>query len=166
MRSGLKVKNKVFIFLATVSAVTAIDQLSKAIIMRYMYEGRSFGVVPGLFSIVHIKNPGAAFGILATGGTWRTIFLVAVSLGALAVTLALIRHAKDLLTAFALSLIAGGAIGNLIDRLRFGSVVDFLDFHIKAYHWPAFNIADSAITAGAALAFVCYYILPHARKHG
>lgn len=166
MRSGLKVKNKVFIFLATVSAITAIDQFSKAIVMRYMYEGRSFGIVPGLFSIVHIKNPGAAFGILARGGTLRTIFLVAVSLGALVVTLALIRQAKDLLTAFALSLIAGGAIGNLVDRLRFGSVVDFLDFHIKAYHWPAFNIADSAITAGAALAFVCYYILPHARKQG
>ncbi|MBI5237344.1 MAG: signal peptidase II [Deltaproteobacteria bacterium] len=166
MRSGVAVKNKVFILVATVLAVAVIDQLSKALIMRYMYEGRSFGVVSGLFSIVHIKNPGAAFGILAIGGALRTIFLVAVSLGALVVIFALIRQAKDLLTAFSLSLIAGGAIGNLIDRLRFGSVVDFLDFYIKAYHWPAFNIADSAITVGAALAFVCYYILPHTRKQG
>ena len=166
MRPGVEVRNKVIILVATVLAVAAIDQFSKALIMRYMREGESIGIVSGLFNIVHIKNPGAAFGILARGGALRTIFLVAVSLGALVVTLALIRQAKGLLTAFSLSLIAGGAIGNLIDRLRFGSVVDFLDFHIKAYHWPAFNIADSAITAGAVLAFICYYILPHARKQG
>ncbi len=166
MRPSPEVKNKVLIFIATVFIVTAIDQLSKAAVMRYMHEGGAVGVVSGLFSIVHVKNPGAAFGILARGGALRTVFLAAVSLAALAVTLALIRQARDLLTAFSLSLVAGGAIGNLIDRLRFGAVVDFLDFHAGAYHWPAFNVADSAITAGAVLAFVCYYILPHARKKG
>lgn len=133
------------------------DLLTKALITHGMYEGQAVVVVPGLLNIVYYMNPGAAFGLFNDGGVLRRVFLVGTSIVALAVIGALLRKTRGLLTSFGLSLVAGGAVGNLIDRIRFGTVVDFLDLHAGAYHWPAFNVADSAITVGVILAVFSYY---------
>ena len=112
-------------------------------------------VIDGVFSLTLVMNPGLAFGMLAgTPEGWRWM-VAALSLGALAVLAVLARppppRPAGVWTRLALGLIFGGAVGNLIDRARFGAVVDFLDFYWRDYHWPAFNVADSAITVGVAL---------------
>lgn len=134
--------------------VVLIDQITKALILNNLPLYNSITVVPGFFNITHIHNPGGAFGFLANQGAGlrKTVFLF-VSL--LAVCLIFWFYKKTptthriLATGFAM--IFGGAIGNLIDRVRFGKVVDFLDFYIGNLHWPAFNIADSAITVGIGI---------------
>ena len=145
------------ILVITIVSVVVLDLLTKAMITRGLYQGQLIEVVPGLLNIVHYRNPGAAFGIFNDGGMARRVFLAGISVVALAVIWVLLGRARDRLTLFALSLVAGGAVGNLIDRVRFGTVVDFLDFHAGAYHWPAFNVADTAITVGVVLAVFSYY---------
>ena len=111
-------------------------------------------VVDGLFSLTLVMNPGLAFGMLASTPTaWRWIvaMLSIVALVVLAVIGARLLPSGGFVTRLALGFIFGGAVGNLIDRARFGAVVDFLDFYWRAYHWPAFNVADSAISVGVAL---------------
>jgi signal peptidase II len=101
---------------------------------------------------VLVYNPGAAFSFLSTASGWQTGLFIAIGLAASALIVYLLRrHAHDALFCFALALILGGALGNVIDRLYLGAVVDFLDLHAAGHHWPAFNLADSAITCGAAL---------------
>ncbi len=134
-----------------------LDQITKAVIIDRLAIGASIAVIDGFFDIVHFRNPGAAFSIFASGGSMRTVFLIGTSIAALAVIFMLIRQSKETFAIFSLSLIAGGAIGNLIDRLRFGEVVDFLYFHIGRLYWPAFNVADSAITVGVFLTFISFY---------
>lgn len=148
MRSSLKL-----ILLIAVSAAV-LDQVSKAIVLAYLPENSSMEIIPGFFNLVHFKNPGAAFGMLRDNGQWKTVFLSLASVAAIVIIGFLLRDAKDALTRVSLSLIAGGAAGNLVDRLRFGTVVDFLDFHLGGLHWPAFNVADSCITIGVALAII------------
>ena len=117
-----------------------------------MFLHDSFPVIDGFFNITYIRNPGAAFGFLADSShVFRFIFFVAIAIIAILLILFLIKKAKDeeLVFTFSLSLILGGAVGNLIDRVRFGEVIDFLDFYIASYHWPAFNMADTAISCGA-----------------
>ncbi|HXI09212.1 MAG TPA: signal peptidase II [Thermodesulfobacteriota bacterium] len=157
MHGGVEIKKSLKIILLTALSVTALDQLTKYIVMRSLNLNQVVETVPGLFDLVYFKNPGAAFGIFNDGGIWRTVFLIGTSVVSLVVIGALLRQSKDTLMTFALSLIAGGAVGNLIDRVRFGAVVDFLYFHIGEYYWPAFNVADSAITVGVALAIASYY---------
>ncbi|HHL39529.1 MAG TPA: signal peptidase II [Deltaproteobacteria bacterium] len=142
----------------TACAVVVVDQLVKLLVISRLALHDVVEVVPGFFNLVHVRNPGAAFSILSDGGMVRTVFLVAVTAAALVVIAFLLRSATDRLTVAALSLVAGGAVGNLIDRLRFGEVVDFLDFHAGPYHWPAFNVADSAITVGVVLALSAHYL--------
>jgi len=137
--------------------VAAVDQLTKALVMRTMRRGLVVEVVRGLFDLVYFRNPGAAFSLFGSGGTTGTVLLALVSIVSLAVIGYLIKVSRSPLSCFSLSLIAGGAVGNLIDRVRFGAVVDFLSFHAGPYYWPAFNVADSAITCGAALAVYSYY---------
>ncbi|MEK7689054.1 MAG: signal peptidase II, partial [Deltaproteobacteria bacterium] len=97
--------------------------------------------------------PGAAFGIFrGVSETFRTIFLTGISFAVMIIIFFVYRNTKGAASRIAFSLIAGGAVGNLIDRIRFGEVIDFLDFYIGQYHWPAFNIADSAITVGVFIA--------------
>ena len=139
------------ILLPTAAAIIAADQATKAAVVSYLYPLQIVEAIPGLFNLVYFRNTGAAFGLFSGGGILSKLFLVAVTGAALVVLGFLLREAKGTGATFALSLIVGGAIGNLIDRLRFGSVVDFLDFHIGSLHWPAFNVADSAITVGVAL---------------
>jgi len=114
----------------------------------------SLSVIPGFFDLTYVRNPGAAFGFLAQASpAFRSFFFSAVAVVAVFLILYfIIRHKEGtLLQATALSLISGGALGNLLDRVRFGEVVDFLDFYVGSYHWPAFNVADSAISVGACL---------------
>jgi signal peptidase II len=109
-------------------------------------------VVTPFFNLVLVYNSGAAFSFLAGAGGWQKWFFVVLALGISLWLLSLLRqHAGERLLPLALSLILGGAIGNVIDRLRFDAVVDFLDLHLAGYHWPAFNVADSAITVGVLL---------------
>lgn len=158
MRGGPQIKRDLKILIAIAAAVAIIDQITKAVVVEKLFLTESVGVVPGLFNLVHYRNPGAAFSILSSGGTGRTVFLLATSVIALVIIGFVARQAKGVAQGAALGLIAGGAIGNLIDRLRFGYVVDFLDFYIGGYHWPAFNVADSAITIGVFLAFFVFYL--------
>jgi signal peptidase II len=122
---------------------------------------QSITVIPGFFSLTHIHNPGGAFGFLAQqDASIRIGIFILASTGAIFFIFLFYRQipkTPPVLSA-GLALIFGGAIGNLIDRLRFGEVVDFLDFYVGALHWPAFNVADSAITVGVAI-FIAQLLL-------
>lgn len=138
-------------WLALATLVLVLDQASKAWVLASFRLMESQVVTP-FFNLVFVFNAGAAFSFLAGAGGWQKWFFVVLALGISLWLLTLLRrHAQERLLPAALSLILGGAIGNVIDRLRFDAVVDFLDFHLAGYHWPAFNVADSAITVGVAL---------------
>jgi signal peptidase II len=144
-------------------AVAIVDQLTKLWIMTTFALHEQQNIIPGVFDLVYVTNTGAAFGFLAgSKNLLRQAFFVAVAIIALIVIVFAYGHLKrqGRIFVYALGLIAGGAVGNLIDRLRFGSVVDFLDFYLGSYHWPAFNVADSAITVGVAL-FLLGTLLQH-----
>jgi len=131
--------------------IIILDQITKAIILNHLELYHSIQIIPGFFSITHIHNPGGAFGFLANQSpAVRVIVFLFVSILALGFIFYFYHKTPEthkwLATGFAL--IFGGAIGNLIDRVRFGTVVDFLDVYINNLHWPAFNVADSAITIG------------------
>ena len=134
--------------------VVLLDQVTKAMVLKLMPLFKSVVVIPGLFNLTHVHNPGGAFGFLAQSDSpWRHwIFLGAVIF---AMVLILYFYHQTPGThqylRFGLALIFGGAAGNLIDRLRLGEVVDFLDFYVAHLHWPTFNVADSAVTIGAGI---------------
>ncbi len=145
-------KNKYPWVASIAGLVIVLDQLTKYLVVQRFKLHESMPVIPGFFDLTYVRNPGAAFGILANAqGHWRVVFFITVSLAALAVIIALIRTSHDRLPIIAFALIGGGAVGNLIDRVRFGEVVDFIEWYYRSYHWPTFNIADSAITIGVAL---------------
>ncbi len=150
-------KTKYIIFFVTLAAVVLLDQFLKAYIGATMNLHESIPVIDGYFNITYVKNPGAAFGFLANSAPeFRSLFLITVTVIAIVLILYFISKntAKEVLLTFSLSLILGGAVGNLIDRIRFGEVTDYLDFYISSYHWPAFNVADSAISLGALVLVV------------
>lgn len=156
MRGGTAIKDNYKILVATILVVAVIDQATKGLIVASMPLNSGFEVIAGFFDIVHFRNTGAAFSLFSEGGAMKSVFLVLTSVAALVIIAFLIKDEKRRLSVIAFSLIAGGAAGNLIDRVRLGYVVDFLFFSIAGYHWPAFNVADSAITIGAALAAYAY----------
>jgi signal peptidase II len=126
------------------------DQFTKILIVGYYQLGDSTPVT-SFFNVVRVHNAGAAFSFLSDSSGWQRWFFTAIGVLAAAVILWLLKsHGGQKLFAFALACILGGAIGNVIDRVLYGHVVDFLDFHLRGWHFPAFNIADSAITIGAA----------------
>jgi signal peptidase II len=139
----------------TLSALVIIlDQLSKAWITNHFVFGESFAVL-GVFNLVLAHNTGAAFSFLNdAGGMQRWLFSFIAIAASVWIVLLLRTHAAQALFAFALSLILGGALGNLIDRISYGYVVDFLSFHWDEHYFPAFNLADSAITCGAFLLII------------
>ncbi|NTV13806.1 MAG: signal peptidase II [Desulfobulbaceae bacterium] len=150
--------------LAWAGAVLLLDQLSKLWVASSFLTHESLPVIPGLFSLTFVTNTGAAFGILAGAQSLgRQVFFVGVALVALVVLYMAYREyrAQGQIYMAAIGLVAGGALGNLVDRLRLGHVIDFLDFYLRQYHWPAFNIADSAITIGVGL-----FLLAGFREHG
>ena len=135
-------------------AVFAADRLTKWMIETRMSAFDSVTVIPGLFDIVHSQNRGAAFGLFADSTSeWRTILLIAFSGVALIVLAGMLwkSASMDRRTAIALALILGGALGNVFDRVRWGTVTDFLLFYIGTHQWPAFNAADSSIVIGCGL---------------
>jgi signal peptidase II len=147
--------------------VVVLDRLTKALVAQRISLHDSVDVVPGLFRLTHVQNPGAAFGLFSESSSeWKVAMLILFSVAALAVVSALLwKNGKAMnATAIALSLVFGGALGNLWDRVLSGRVIDFLDFYIGSHHWPAFNIADSAIVVGALLLLSEIFLSPHEEK--
>ena len=153
-----------YTIIAAVAAVTAlIDQATKALVLLFIPLYTEIPVIQGLFNLVHVRNRGAAFGFLNRHDiSWQFWLFLAATLLAVVMIIAIARSCKEDDHAFFLSLglILGGALGNLVDRIRFREVIDFLDFYHKTYHWPAFNVADIAICCGAALALLLSFRRP------
>lgn len=136
---------------AVAVAIIVVDQLTKLWVVRDFFYGESVAIT-SFFNLVLAHNTGAAFSMLAGAGGWQRLFFIGLAVVAAAIIAYLLgRHRAEPRFCLALSAILGGALGNLIDRVRLGYVVDFLDFHALGYHWPAFNVADMAITGGAIL---------------
>ena len=131
--------------------VIVLDYVSKIAVLGSLAPGESRIVAP-FFNLVLVFNKGAAFSFLASAEGWQTLLFAAIALVASVVIIFLIlKNTAKKLFCGGLALILGGALGNLYDRIAYGHVVDFLDFHAAGWHWPAFNVADAAITAGAAI---------------
>ncbi len=136
--------------LLIVAAVLAVDQGSKWLVLETFYPGRTVPVLP-FFNLVLVFNPGISFGLFAGNPFATARVLSGLALLIVAGLLYWLRQERRPLARFAIWLVIGGALGNVIDRLRYGMVVDFLDFYIKSYHWPAFNLADVAVVGGASV---------------
>lgn len=130
-----------------------LDQWTKHLIVQKIPLHHSVTIIAGFFNLTHVRNPGGAFGILAGHGSGGFVFFLIFSLVAIgAILYYFVRlGGKDKRLTLPLPLVLSGALGNLIDRLRYGEVVDFLDFYVSSFHWPAFNVADSAISVGIGL---------------
>lgn len=138
-------------WLGIAAAIIVLDQATKFAIAEWLAGGRVVEVT-SFFNFVLAHNAGAAFSFLAGAAGWQRFFFSTIAVvAAIWIVVLLRQHAHETVFCLALSLILGGALGNLIDRVWLGAVVDFLDFHAMGWHWPAFNVADSAITCGAAL---------------
>jgi len=138
-------------------SICVLDQVTKAMVVATIAVYDTIPVIPGFFNLTHIYNPGGAFGFLSRSTSeLRHLFFMVSSFAAMGLILFLYIKTppKQRLLEFALALILGGAIGNIIDRVRIGKVIDFLDVYIRNLHWPAFNVADSAITVGICLFIV------------
>ena len=133
------------------AAVILLDQVTKwAVLENFAYGERR--EITGFFNLVLVYNKGAAFSMFASADGWQTPLLILFAIVAAGiVSYLIVRNREKRVLCLGLAFILGGALGNLIDRLRFGHVVDFLDFHAMGWHWPAFNVADSGITVGALL---------------
>jgi signal peptidase II len=148
------------LLLITIGIVVLCDQISKLYVDAVMWPHQSITVIENYFDITYVRNPGGAFGLFAQAdrGIVRPLLL---GLSAVAVVVIILMYRSTpsdrIVVRLALSLIMGGAIGNLIDRLRYDEVIDFLDVHWYHYHWPAFNIADAAISVGVAI--LCWDLL-------
>ena len=158
-----RIKLELLILPVAAALVLIADQITKYLVATRLEVGQSVDLTPWLapvFSITHVTNTGVAFGVLAgEASRLRTVLFLAASCVALVVIFYLymrIPPGKPWLDA-GLAMTFGGAVGNVIDRLRFGEVVDFLDFHIGTVHWPAFNVADSSISVGVGI--FCFYLL-------
>ena len=141
-------------FLATLLVSLPVDQITKRVVMSSFYYGETVRVIPGFFDLTYVRNPGGAFSFFAAGPSeLRMTFFVGTTLIAIGLLLVFYRRLEsdEKLSAAALGTILGGAIGNLIDRIAYGEVVDFLDFHIAGYAWPTFNVADSCIVVGVSV---------------
>lgn len=143
--------HKALKWLALSGLVIVLDQVSKQMIASAFKVGEGLRMT-SFFDLVFVFNRGAAFSFLSDAGGWQRWFFIVLALAVSSwITYMLIRHAEENLLSAALALVLGGALGNVIDRALHGAVVDFLSFHLADYYWPAFNVADSAISLGVAL---------------
>lgn len=152
--------NKYKLAFSLAGIVLFLDQASKIWISQTIPLWTEKTIIPGFFNLVHILNKGAAFGFLNRADiSWQTYFFIAASALAIVLIIHLLRtvNRQDYYLFTGLGLILGGALGNLIDRIRIGKVIDFLDFYIKQYHWPAFNVADIAIFCGTMCLIISFY---------
>lgn len=151
-------------WLALAAGIIVVDFATKAWVLAAFRLGESIEVLP-FFNLVLVFNAGAAFSFLADAGGWQKWFFVVLALGISTWLLVMLkRHAAERLQSAAFALVLGGALGNVIDRVRFGAVVDFVDIHAAGWHWPAFNVADSAISIGVAL--LVWHALTHREAAG
>lgn len=147
-------------WLLLAALVVALDQASKFWVLTQFHPGEARPVT-AFFNLVLVFNRGAAFSFLADAGGWQHGFFILLAVAVSVWIVAMLRrHAHERLLPAALALILGGALGNVVDRLRLGMVVDFLDVHLAGTHWPAFNLADSAITLGVALMLIQQFRQP------
>ncbi len=147
-------KPKYWVLLGVCFGVLLLDQWTKHVVQGRLLLHQAVEVIPGFFNLVHVRNTGGAFGIFGgeRGGLGSYLFVVISLIAIGSILFFFVKAREDEKTlSLSLSLVLSGAIGNLIDRLGYGEVVDFLDFHLFSYHWPAFNIADSAICIGIGL---------------
>jgi signal peptidase II len=153
--------NNKYRFVSILAAVIiALDQITKIWVQGTISMYESIPVFPGFFDLVHVLNKGAAFGFLNRADIhWQTYFFIGVSALAVVLIFHLVNTVdrRDPALFTGLGCILGGALGNMIDRIRIGQVIDFLDFHLANHHWPAFNIADMAISVGALLLLISFY---------
>lgn len=137
--------------------VLLLDQLTKYWVQKVFPLNTGKEVIPGFFNLVHVRNPGGAFSLFA-GASQSLRQAIFIGLTSLVVAFLFYSYGKvrkeDTWTRTAYALVAFGAIGNLVDRIRFGEVVDFLDVYVGTYHWPAFNVADSAVSVGAVMLLI------------
>ena len=160
MGIGLEHKRHLGLMLLIVSSVIVLDQLTKWLITSTMRLHESISVIPDLFSITYIRNSGAAFGIMAgSHAGFRLVFFGLTSVLALALlgTIYVRLSPADWVGQVSVSAIFGGAVGNLIDRIHSGEVIEFLDFSLLGHHWPAFNVADAAITVGVGILIMHFF---------
>jgi len=147
-------KRKYWVLLVFCTGILLLDQWTKSMVVQKLPLYQRVKVVQGFFNLTHVRNTGGAFGIFGgeKGGLGSILFVVVslIAIGAIVFLFLKIKENEKTL-ALSFSLILSGAIGNLIDRLRYGEVVDFLDFYLSTTHWPAFNVADSAICIGIGL---------------
>jgi signal peptidase II len=145
---------KAYRWFGLAAVVLVLDYVSKLVVLEAFAPGEGRAVT-SFFNLVLVFNKGAAFSFLSTAPGWQTLFFASIAVVAsVVISYLLFKHESKKLFCSGLALILGGALGNLYDRLVYGHVVDFLDFHAAGSHWPAFNVADSAITVGAALLIV------------
>ena len=150
---------------ALAAVIVVADQITKWAVLEHFVLGERH-VLTGFLNLVLVYNKGAAFSMFAEASGWQTPLLIAFALAAAAIVgYLIVKSPHKGLLCLGLALIMGGAVGNLIDRVRFGHVVDFLDFHAMGWHWPAFNVADSAITVGAVLLILEGFV-HHERRAG
>jgi len=152
--------NKYKLAFSLAGIVLLLDQITKVWISKTIPLWEEKVIIPGFFNLVHILNKGAAFGFLNRADiSWQTYFFIGASALAIVLILHLLKtvERQDYYLFTGLGLILGGALGNLIDRIRIGKVIDFLDFYIKQYHWPAFNVADIAIFCGTMSLIISFY---------
>lgn len=154
--SGLNLRNMSPYFIG-VGILILLDQATKLLLAQSLALHTGKVILPGFFNLVHVHNTGGAFSIFASAGSsWRRWVFVALAF----VVVGIITYAyskvnkADWWTRVSYTLIAGGAIGNVIDRIRMGEVIDFLDFYVGTWHWPAFNVADIAVSTGAVMLFL------------
>ncbi len=140
--------------LGVAAVVILLDQLSKWLILYVVMQPPRVIEVTGFFNLVLTFNTGVSFGLLDSDSAWQPWILSALALAIVAGLLVWLRRHRRLLAAWSVGLIVGGAIGNVIDRARLAAVVDFLDFHLAGWHWPAFNLADSGIVVGVGLLLI------------
>ncbi len=156
-------------YLALIAAVVVLDQLTKALVVRSIGLHDYMPLVDGLASLSHVRNHGAAFGLLSDWNLpYQSLLLSVMSLAALGAIAAYFLRlpASARLPRTALALVLGGAVGNVVDRLRLGYVVDFVHVYWREYQWPDFNVADSAITVGVALLVIDILSSPETEPQG
>lgn len=170
MRGGavLKLESRYFALAAIASLIVIVDQLTKIYIHTHFSPSDSVPVIGGYFNITYVRNIGAAFGIFRDyGANFRQLFFLLMPPIAMIIIITILKGVanSDRWNVLALSMIFGGAVGNYIDRLRFGYVIDFLDFHLKEiYSWPSFNVADSCIVCGVGILLLLMSTQKQAKK--
>ena len=160
-------KRKYWVFLIVCFWIFFVDQWTKYAVQQRLTLFQKVEVIHGFFNLIHVRNTGGAFGIFGGEkgglGSWLFVVVTLIAIGSIVFLFIRLREHETTLS-LSLSLVLSGAIGNLIDRLRYGEVVDFLDFYVMSYHWPAFNIADSAICLGIGLMALELLIRDHKKK--